>query len=239
MKKWVMFILYVLSNEICLSNPKNSKWEYAYSDEGFSACYKKNPTLIGFNFGIVNSKIITSNSIKTFSKYFYNLGAHYEYFLGDSDRALLSLRFGLNFTNLGYEFQKDNLKQNYVLSYLSSNSNYKILLFGSQFYTTGGLNLNYLYDVESAIETINANIEKIVVIKDFSGSEISNNYNRFDLVGSVGVGYDLNMEGYYISIEPKYNFSFFNHINENNQELKGMNFKNEFWSLNFGVTFAL
>lgn len=116
---------------------------------------------------------------------------------------------------------------------------YKLNLFESTFYIINGINLNYLYDVESEIETLNNNNEKIVIKRDLNGSEISNNYNRLDLVGSVGVGYDILMNGYYFSIEPKYNFSFFNHINENNQDLKGMNFKNEFWSLNFGVTFAL
>ena len=197
------------------------------------------PTYIGLNSSLIYSDLISNAVISSKNQFNYSYGLHLEEFIGKPATSNSSFKYGFNFTNLGYEFQQDNLKQNYNLSYLSINVNFRRLLFESQFYVIGGVNLNYLFDVESEIETLNNNKEKIKINRDFSGSEISNNYKRFDVIGSVGVGYDINMAGYFFSIEPKYNFSFFNHINENNQDLKGMNFKNEFWSLNLGVTFAL
>ena len=222
MKKWVvLFVLYV--TKINAFSPTKV----------YEPIYAQINTNI-FSSGILNTQNYNSKNIIN-----YGFGINLEWFIGDIVTSNSSLKYGFNFTNLGYTLQKDKLNQNYELSYLSTNVSYKRLLFESRFYVIGGVNLNYLYDVESEIETLNSNNEMVVINRDLSGFEISNNYNRFDFVGSIGCGYEIYMERYYISIEPKYNFSFFNHINENNQDLKGMNIKNEFWSLNFGLSFPL
>lgn len=223
MKKWIMIVLV-----FCFGFGEL----YSYSIEQIPAYY-------GFNSSFIYSDLMSNDKSKTENQINYGYGLHLEYFLGGYVFPHSSIKFGININNLGYEFEKENLHQNYELTYLSANVNYNRLFFDGQFYIIGGINLNYLYDVESEIETLNSNNERIEINRDLSGSEISNNYNRYDLMLSVGVGYNILMEGYYITIEPKYNFSFLNHISDNNQELKGMNFKNEFWSLNFGVSFLL
>lgn len=234
MKKWIVLVIVFCFGFGDLKSQNDE-------ENPLSNCVVRTPIYIGFNSSLNYTDFISNEIGNSENQNNFSFGLHIEDFLYDPSNYYSSIKYGINFTNLGYGFQKDNLNQNYNLSYLSANVNYKRLLFDSQFYAIGGLGLNYLYDVESEIETLNVNNEKIVVNNDLNGSEISNNYNRFDLVGSVGVGYDILLEncGCYISIEPKYNFSFLNHINRNNQELKGMNFKNEYWSLNFGVTFAL
>lgn len=234
MKKWMILVLV-----FCFGFVELYSQNYEEIDCFPDPEKERLPYYLGFNYSFISSGMVTKEDINTKNHNNYGYGFHLEKFYGKPFNQYLILKYGFNFTNLGYEFEQNNLKQNYDLSYLTVNVNFRRSLYESQFYVIGGVNLNYLYDVESEIETLNSNNEKVENNRDFSGSEISNNYNRFDLVGSIGIGYDINMAGYYISIEPKYNFSFFNHINENNQELNGMNFKNEFWSLNFGVTFAL
>lgn len=100
MKKWILLVLL-----LCFG--------FAYVQ---SYSFEFNNSYIGLNYGINSSDLMSKEINNSNDQFYTNYGIHIDYMLGDAANSKSSMKLGLNFTNLGYEFQKNNLNQNYEMN---------------------------------------------------------------------------------------------------------------------------